>query len=366
MPFPKFVFLFIVTAAKSLATSTLSIYVYPNQTKHNLDIADHEGLVFHSIFEARNAIRRLRAYQKSKVYVELRGGTHYLDKTFKLDSRDAGKDPSTSVIYRSYKNERATLSGGVRIRPESFRPFDLNIVKVNLFEPPYNLKREDFGSLSNPYPSNMSELFYNGEPMTLARDPNIADNGTWIWAGYEHMSPINKSSFSFSDEQTGAWWKGALEDPRVSSPDMWLHGYFKYDWRDTYVKLDTIEMLSTNEANRGINFNVTVSSNTKPQYPWIKGCRFYALNALMLLDTPGEYFLDKDGGDLFFYPPKRLSRNDELIISFLGNMLLHQVRITHRLLIFRSNIQEAPPWQSTGLEIYQFAMLQSQTAEEGA
>ena len=48
---------------------------------------------------------------------------------------------------------------------------------------------------------------------------------------------------------------------------------------------------------------MTRDNATAPQYPWVNGCRFYALNALRLVDAPGEYYVDGRSGELWFYPP---------------------------------------------------------------
>ena len=84
-------------------------------------------------------------------------------------------------------------------------------------------------ALANPYPKSKLELFWNGKPATLARDPNIANNGTWLWAGYEAMKVQSNTSFTLEDAR-GALWKKAVESEVKSAEGLWLHGFWKFDW----------------------------------------------------------------------------------------------------------------------------------------
>ena len=49
-------------------------------------------------------------------------------------------------------------------------------------------------------------------------------------------------------------------------------------------------------------YNLTRAQDTPPQYPWVDHCRFYAVNALGLLDAPGEYLVGSNG-TLWLLPP---------------------------------------------------------------
>jgi hypothetical protein len=66
---------------------------------------------------------------------------------------------------------------------------------------------------------------------------------------------------------------------------------------------------------------VTREADTKPQYDWVKGCRFYAVNALELLDKPGEFFVNRTSGALFFWPPSPLGAGSDVVVSVLANII---------------------------------------------
>jgi parallel beta-helix repeat protein len=135
--------------------------------------------------------------------------------------------------------------------------------------------------------------------MTLARDPNIADDSfkTWKWFGYENVTAVDTgaSSMTFADTTAAIRWQAALG----KGADMWLHGYFKFDWRDTFVRVSDI----TPSKTKAEAFTLHVDPTTPPAYNLTKGCRFYALNALEFLDSPGEYFINHTSGEMFFWPP---------------------------------------------------------------
>eukprot|EP00730_Choanoeca_flexa_P000772 TRINITY_DN10329_c0_g1_i3.p1 TRINITY_DN10329_c0_g1~~TRINITY_DN10329_c0_g1_i3.p1 ORF type:complete len:562 (+),score=121.97 TRINITY_DN10329_c0_g1_i3:178-1863(+) len=128
--------------------------------------------------------------------------------------------------------------------------------------------------------NNKTELFVNGDRMWLARYPNIAPNGTWLWS---HAANATNSSGFITDGTAplSQWTKEA---------DLWLHGYWTYDWSDEYVQVTKVNP-DTNYISLGQG-----ATTAKP------GGRFIAINALSELDAPGEYYIDREQGVLYFYP----------------------------------------------------------------
>ena len=82
-----------------------------------------------------------------------------------------------------------------------------------------------------------------------------------------------------------------------------MHGYWTWDWSDQYLrvdKLDTVKReITPAEPHHG--------------YGYTKGQRFYFLNVLEELDSPGEWFLDIDTGILYFWPPSQPGEGDVLV-----------------------------------------------------
>ena len=256
---------------------------------------------FSTLHAARDALRSgVGRNTPRRVHVR---GEHFLTE-FALDARDAGS-AAAPIEYASDPSSpaRARVSGGVAVPASAFAravgPTGVPLLKANLFD--LGLNASALGALKNPYPSAKLELVYGGAPMVLARDPNVAPDGTWTYAGYEAMRTVNatgtnatsNTTFALDDAASGARWAAALAD----GDDLWLHGFFKFDWRDTFIRVASVAPVN---ATR---WNVTRDNATAPQYPWVNGCRFYALNALRLVDAPGEYYVDSRSGELWFYPP---------------------------------------------------------------
>ena len=331
---------------------------------------------FTTLEAARDALRASKAAGPKNVL--LRGGDYFLQSTFSLDARDSGT-PDAPVVYRAYPGESPRIIGGLEIPATAFTPTKLPSgapggVKANLFD--LGINETTLGGMSNPYISRKLELFYGGSPMTLARDPNIGTDPirTWRWAGYENMSVTNSQrrpgkrrwrhsmpfphdssdvrqqrlpayldwlasvpeagegddstlSFTFKDANRGALWASALQEAaaRNETSGLWLHGYWKFDWRDTYIKVSSISPNPVHDGSDSsgapVAYSVTRDASTPPQYPWISGCRFYATNALSLLDQPGEYFVSKKTGDLYFIPPAGTNVISGAVVSTLGNVI---------------------------------------------
>jgi hypothetical protein len=313
-----------VVAATTAITTT--IYVAP-PVHLKIEERGTKDFPFRSLEAARDLLRT--GYKKNTKRIIKISGTHYLSETFILDERDSGS-VEHPIIYQGIDGENSTLFGGVQIPSSSFKPVfgKPNIYVAPLFTSTKNvINTTTLGTLANPYPKAKMELFYgnDNQPMTLARDPNIGSDKlkTWKWVGYENMTgvlPNTTNQFNFTDTDTGTKWMNSLsmDASRNETASMWLHGYFKFDWRDTFVRVSSIKQSSST------SFTVTTDAATPPQYPYLKGCRFYAVNSLGLLDSPGEYYISKKTGDLFFMPPTTDSKSgvtERVVVSVLDQVI---------------------------------------------
>jgi parallel beta-helix repeat protein len=248
---------------------------------------------FASLECARDAIRDLNrkgTLPPGGITVLIRGGTYNLPKTFELTERDSGS-PGAPITYRAYRKEAVHLTGGEQVT--GFKPLKDPAILARLDAAArgkvwqVNLKASgifDFGELkrrgfsASGIPAAL-ELFYNGKPMTLARWPN----GGWtkIAAASDGQ---NGDRFAYAGDRPAKW---------LQADDLWLHGYWCWDWADQYVRVASI-----NTQAREI-----VTHGPDVVFGYKTGARFYALNVLEELDQPGEWYLDRTGGTLYFWPP---------------------------------------------------------------
>jgi hypothetical protein len=248
---------------------------------------------FKTLAKARDTIRTLKQTKRfpaGGVTVHLRAGVYPLTETFELTAEDSGTQRAPTV-YQAYKDEEVRLIGGKEVT--GFEPIRDPAVLTRIDQPyrdkilQIDLKAQgvtDFGELKprgfgRPmYPAAL-ELFFQDKPMQLARWPNKD------WAKIADV-PAGKQAGKFRYE-------GNRPERWAEVDEIWLHGYWTQDWADSYVKVKSIDVkgreITTHEPH-GV-------------YGYTKGKRYYALNLLEELDEPGEWYLDRKGGVLYFWPP---------------------------------------------------------------
>jgi len=156
------------------------------------------------------------------------------------------------------------------------------------------------------------ELFFNGSAMILSRYPNdgwlkiteVPQFGDRLIhkGGLPHFRfgiPVGRhyGRFKYEDDRPERW---------RQTKDIWMHGYWTWDWADTYGKIEKIDT-KKNEIHPAEPYS---------GYGYTKGQRFYFLNVLEEIDSPGEYYIDRKTGKLYFWPPER-NEKSEIAVSIL-------------------------------------------------
>jgi hypothetical protein len=155
-----------------------------------------------------------------------------------------------------------------------------------------------------------SELFFNGDRMTVARWPNgeFARIGESLDADAPddgHGRRLGRLPFGFRYEgDRPAKWK--------ADDNIWVHGYWAWDWADSYERVTKLD-----PATRDI-----LTAPPHGLYGFRKGQRYYFLNVLEELDQPGEFYLDAANRQVYFWPPSDL-RKAEVFLSRLDAPVLH-------------------------------------------
>ncbi len=280
---------------------------------------------FATLERARDAIRALKkqgGLPDGGVTVWLRGGTYTQLTPFELTAEDSGT-PQSPITYSAYRNEQVRLVGGKRVTgwqrvnddavlrrlPPAARGkvlvADLQAQGITDFG---QMLRRGFGC-SAAVPAGL-ELFYNGKPMPLARYPNEG----WL-----------KIATTPAGQQGGRF---TCDDPRLrcwtEAKEVWVHGYWTWDWADSYERVVSID------AEKG----EIVTAEPHGVYGYTPGKRFRVLNLLEELDAPGEWYLDRENGLLYFYPPDEgmgeamVSLTEKPLITLNGVSHLRTERMT--------------------------------------
>ena len=256
---------------------------------------------FASLTRARDAVRQRRAQGlEGPVAVTLAPGEYAVTAPLELTEADSGT-AAGPVVYRAREPGRTVLYGGQRLT--GFTPVTDPDVLARLpaeargHVVQCDLRAQgvtDFGELrirgySHHSPPPTLELMFNGQPQTVARWPNrgfvearsLEDPG----------SPANcrPAVLGYSDPRHERWTQAA---------DPWLFGYFRYLWADTALPLGTIDT----EA-RTLTTGAPYAYGGERGMSTDQGIIYYAFNLLEEIDEPGEYYLDRATGILYFYPP---------------------------------------------------------------
>jgi hypothetical protein len=246
---------------------------------------------FATLERARDAIRKMKQaaqFPSGGVSVQIRAGTYARSATFQLHKDDSGT-AAGPIVYRAYQNEAVHISGGREVN--AFQPVTDAAVR-NRLDPAardkvmqVDLKAQgvsEFGHLRpRGYRKSVEasglEVFFQDKPMQLARWPN--DGWVRITGAPDGQEG---QTFSYDSDRPKRW---------ADNDDIWVYGYWTYDWADSYEHVAAIDKQ-----------NKVVKTAVAP-YGYTAGQRFYFLNVLEELDSPGEWYLDRATGILYFWPP---------------------------------------------------------------
>lgn len=283
------------------ASSRVMLYVSPAGSD---TAAGTKTAPFATLQRARDEIRALKqaGTLSGSIVVEVAGGTYELQSPLELTAEDSGPSFARTVTYRAAQGAAVRLVGGKVVN--NFRPVTEAAVRGRLEESARGkvlqadlkaLGLTDFGAAN----AGGLEVFCNDVPMNIARWPN---EGFVKIVDVLAVDPVNvrgtkgdkAGKFIYDGDRPSRW---------TAEKDLWLKGYWFWDWADSsqkVAKLDTAK-------------KVIELADPQHSYGYRKGQWYYAFNALSELDTPGEWYLDRETGLLYFYPPTKLQPNSVVV-----------------------------------------------------
>ena len=280
---------------------------------------------FRTLERARDTLREGGGPGKQAVTIWLRGGDYFRTNSLELTVQDSGS-ADQPVVWRAYRDEPVRLLGGIQLK--GFAPVAdpavlkrlsegarTQVVQLDLSRSGIialgQMKSRGFGRPTAPA---CCELFFDHRPMTLARWPNEGEFARIT--GYpptsdrrdEHGGELGVLAGGFLyDGDRPAHWQNTV--------DLWVHGYWAYDWANSYEKVASLDP----------ERHLVKTAPPYGLYGFRKGQRFYFLNVLEELDEPGEWYLDARSHLLYFWPPAPLDHrgeNHEVLLSTLDQPLL--------------------------------------------
>ena len=298
------------------------IYVSPSGNDHNIGAKTKPVA---SLEAARNLVRQFKAINdlpKGGITVWIGKGQYDQTEPFILNENDSGR-PNAPIVWRSLPNEAVSVTGGRTIPAKKFervtdksilnrlsKDAAQNVLQVNLRE----MGIDDFGQIKqfghamSVVPSPI-EVFFNNEAMVLARYPNegyikigkVIDPGSVPRNGdYSNRGGI----FEYTDPRHALW---------AGQENVWFQGSFNYGFADDNILVESIN---------------TKKQQVQLAMPSLYGVAFgrdfqhyVAYNILDELDSPGEWYVDRKSGMLYFWPPAAIDKSS-IMVSILEDPII--------------------------------------------
>ena len=184
-----------------------------------------------------------------------------------------------------------------------------------------------------PYNSSgQNELFFDGKRMTAARWPNegeatidkVLSTGTvmqtwrddlpefpegWVPKEERIISEVEGPKFTMKDPLNEKPWNRWTE-----AKDPVLYGRLMWEWSDEGIPIS-------------IKSDGVITSDFPVAYGVKSLAHFYIWNLLEELDLPGEWYLDRESGELYFYPISDVNGN--VLLSLLDKSIINIKNATH-------------------------------------
>lgn len=248
---------------------------------------------------ARDALRRIRAVEKPRHeagwVVLLAPGTYELQEPLVFGPEDSGTS-DTPVIYACFNPEGAAISGGRRIT--GWKAAEVDGKKCWTVE----LAEVKAGKWCP------RQLFVNGQRRPRTRLPR---EGYFEFAG----SPQINDKTPWGEGQTEAIFKpGDIRKWRNLGDVEAVALHFWIESRLPLMQVDEAEKLV--KFTRKSTFRLTDDHNIK------KGARYYIENVFEAFDTPGQWYVDRPAGMLYYMPmPGETPENTTIIVPRLPQLL---------------------------------------------
>mgnify|MGYP001186422759 CR=1 FL=1 len=301
-----------------IALRAATFEVAPTGDDANPGTADRP---FATLGRAREAVRALKSkgpLPDGGITVEVRGGVYQLARPFELAEADGGTS-NAPVVYRARAGEEVRLVGGCVVGGWS-RVTDPVVLgrldeaaRTNVWQADLRAAGvTDFGPMaSDPsWTTSMPglQLFFADKPMTLARWPNdgtVKIGELKVQDGHEiHGAKGSMAGvFTYEGDRPKRW---------SGEKDVMLHGYWFHDWADQRYRVESIDTRQR---------VITLPAKPQHAFGFRKGQWYYAYNLLCELDRPGEWYLDRETGLLYFWPPAGTPDRGTAFVSVLPRLV---------------------------------------------
>ncbi len=213
------------------------------------------------------------------VFVE--GGIYRIEDTIKFKEEIFGDESHKGVVFRGYNGE-AVFSGSALLPSEMLKPVTdpltlARIPKSARGKVAYiDLKAVGIADKFNTGQSYAPYVYVNDIMQIESRWPND---------GYAKVASVPVlGKFTVEEENVKNW---------TTATEAQVSGFMNADYERITRPITNVD---------ADNYTVTISG-TRPFQTTRSGARYFVKNLLEEVDVPGEWFVDRSAGILYFYPP---------------------------------------------------------------
>ena len=265
-----------------------------------------------TVIGARNKLREIKKsgqLGEGGAVVYVRGGTYRVTETIIFEKEDGGTE-TAPMIYRNYPGEEVEFVGGLKIDFDQFKKpandpvvsriiskeVQNKIVMINLYDlglteipdivlpGPYSYMGNQTKYAGTAPDAQSPELVVNGKGQTLARYPNKGQDDLLIGEVVKQSShdPVSPLTIGISDDRLAYW---------GDAPDAIISGTFAYSWGSESVPVGEVDTKK-----------LRITTKWPTHYPGTQDQHVWFFNLIEEIDVPGEYYIDRETGNLYYYP----------------------------------------------------------------
>ncbi len=234
---------------------------------------------FATLEKARDAVRQMQPH-KEAVNVYIRGGVYFRDKTFVLTEKDSGTE-KCPIVYQSFQNEEVIISGGRII--EGWQKGDDGVWKTHLPD-------VEKGKLF------FRQLFIDGKRAIRARFPNVGDEMLKLEEIFDYNPLSLEQKYTVDQNFPSANLEG--RDAELVQLHFWSMARQR-------IKSSQGRSIITSYPAGCVGHYLTSP---------FKGNPLFLEHAPEFLDQPGEWYLNRDTGWLYYQAAPGENPNDRRFV----------------------------------------------------
>ena len=286
------------------------IYVSPNGTEDGDGTAEKP---FATLQAAVDTVRYARRLQPTEIVLD--DGDYYFSETVQIDALSGGSRYA-SLTIRAKNSGKVRLLGGVSVDPALCQAVTDPAILDRVIDSTAakNLMMLDISAIAKEFPSfqdtNPVEVFFDGTALTRSRWPNASEGDGYLRA--EEILSVSEenyrtepATFTYTDaaDRAAAYWS------EEGMSDLYILSYLGFDWYSDLLRVTSMDAASK-----------TVTTEIGGTYLPLAGNRFFFCNILEEIDEPGESYIDRKNGIVYYYP--YAASANEVFISTLNDNIL--------------------------------------------